>query len=66
MNDKYDSPITDIPSVLLYVVYNNQKKKILDRVDSPKELKQFEKLIDHLVIDDELEKVEDYFLRYGN
>ncbi|PCI93888.1 MAG: hypothetical protein COB15_15460 [Flavobacteriales bacterium] len=58
MNDKYDSPITDIPSVHLFIVYNNQKKKILDRVNGPKELKQFEKLIDHLVIDDELEKLE--------
>ena len=58
MNDKYDSPITDIPSVHLFIVYNNQKKKILDRVNGPKELKQFEKLIDHLVIDNELEKLE--------
>ncbi len=59
MEDKYDSPVTDIPSVHLLIVYNNQKKKILDRVNGPKELKQFEKLIDHLVIDDELKKVED-------
>lgn len=59
MDDKYDSQITDIPSVHLSVTYNNQNKKILDRVDAPKELKQFEKLIDHLVIDDELKKVEE-------
>ncbi|NRA13813.1 MAG: hypothetical protein HRT57_17870, partial [Crocinitomicaceae bacterium] len=57
--DKYDSQITDLPSVLLLVVYKNQKKKILDRVDGPKELKQFGKLIDHLVIDDQLKKVEE-------
>ncbi len=59
LKDKYDSPITDIPSVHLFIVYNNKKKKILDRVNGPKELRQFEKLIDHLVIDDELKKVEE-------
>lgn len=57
MNDKYDSPITDIPSTILYVVYKGKKKKILDRVAGPDELKSLEKLIDFLVIDDELKKV---------
>jgi Domain of unknown function (DUF6438) len=56
MNDKYASKITDIPSTILYVVYNGKKKKILDRVGGPDELKRFEKLIDFLVIDDELKK----------
>lgn len=57
LKDKYDSQITDIPSVHLYVVYKGNKKKILDRVGGPNELKQFEKLIDFLVIDDDLKKV---------
>lgn len=57
LKDKYDSQITDIPSVQLYVVYKGKKKKILDRVGGPNELKQFEKLIDFLVIDDDLKKV---------
>ena len=59
MKDKYDSSITDIPSTILYVVYKGQKKKILDRVGGPDELKKLEKLIDFLVIDDELKKVEE-------
>jgi hypothetical protein len=57
MQDKYDSKITDIPSTILFVVYKGKKKKILDRVGGPDELKKFEKLIDFLVIDDELKKV---------
>ncbi|PCJ26349.1 MAG: hypothetical protein COA97_06090 [Flavobacteriales bacterium] len=57
LEDKYDSQITDIPSTHLYVVYKGQKKKILDRVGGPKELKRFEKLIDFLVIDNNLKKV---------
>ena len=57
MNDKYDSQITDIPSTILFVVYKGKKKKILDRVGGPDELKKLEKLIDFLVIDDELKKV---------
>ena len=57
MKDKYDSPITDIPSTILYVVYKEKKKKILDRVGGPDELKKLEKLIDFLVIDDELKKI---------
>lgn len=57
MKDKYDSQITDIPSTILYVVYKGKKKKILDRVGGPDELKSLEKLIDFLVLDDELKKV---------
>jgi len=57
LNDKYDSKITDIPSTLLYVVFNGKKKKIYDRDGGPVELKRFEKLIDFLVIDDNLKKV---------
>jgi hypothetical protein len=57
LQDKYDSKITDLPSVLLYIEYKGNKKKILDRAGGPNELKQFEKLIDFLIIDKDLKKV---------
>jgi len=57
LKDKYDSKMTDMPSVYLYVEYKGKKKKIIDRVGGPKELNQFEKLIDFLVIDKDLKKV---------
>jgi len=57
MKDVYDTEATDFPSTILFFVDNNTKKKILDRVDAPAELKQFEKLIDFIVLDDELKKL---------
>jgi len=58
MERKYDKPITDIPSCFLYVNLDGKDKKILDRVDAPAELRNFEKLIEHMVITDRLEKIE--------
>lgn len=58
MKDVYDSEVTDFPSTQLFIISNGQhKKKILDRVDAPASLKQFEKLIDYLVLDDQLEQL---------
>ena len=58
MKNVYDSEVTDFPSTILFLVSNNtHKKKILDRVNAPAELKKFEKLIDYLVLDDELKKL---------
>lgn len=54
MKDVYDTKATDLPSTILFIVNNNSKKKILDRMEAPAELKQFEKLIDYLVINDQL------------
>jgi len=55
MKDVYDSNVTDFPSTILFLVSNNtHKKKILDRVDAPASLKQFEKLIDSLVVNNKL------------
>ena len=56
LENKYDSPITDVPSTILYIIYNGKKKKILDRYGAPDKLKRFEKLIDALVLDDKLKK----------
>ena len=57
MKDVYDTEVTDFPSTILFLVSNNtHKKKILDRVNAPSELKRFEKLIDFFVLDDELKQ----------
>jgi len=58
MENVYDTEVTDLPSTILFLVSNmRQKKKILDRVDAPAELKQFEKLIDYFVINDQLKQL---------
>lgn len=59
LQDKYDAKITDIPSCLLYVNIDGKKKKIFDRYGAPKELKEFEKLIDSLVLNSKMTKIED-------
>jgi hypothetical protein len=59
MNDKYDGRVTDISAVSIFVVYKGSKKKIFDRYGGPKELREFEELIDTIVIDDQLIKVEE-------
>jgi hypothetical protein len=59
LNDKYDSRVTDISAVAIFVVYKGAKKKIYDRHGGPKELGEFEELIDTIVIDDQLIKVEE-------
>jgi hypothetical protein len=56
MQDKYDANITDIPSCVLYVNFEGRKKKIFDRYGSPKELKEFEKMIDKFVLGSKLIK----------
>ena len=59
LEDKYDAQVTDIPSCIISVNLDGKKKKILDRYEGPKSLRNLEKLIDHHVIDDELIKVEE-------
>jgi ABC-type oligopeptide transport system ATPase subunit len=59
LNDKYDSRVTDISAVAIFVVYKGAKKKIYDRHGGQKELGEFEELIDTIVIDDQLIKVEE-------
>jgi hypothetical protein len=59
MNNKYDSNITDIPAVALFVIYKGTKNKIFDRYGAPKELKEFEKLIDSIVMDDQMIEITD-------
>ncbi|MDT8413302.1 MAG: DUF6438 domain-containing protein [Vicingaceae bacterium] len=57
LQDKYDAQVTDIPSCIISVNLDGKKKKILDRYEGPKTLRNLEKLIDFHVIDDDLVKV---------
>ncbi len=59
LKNAYDSKITDIPSCILFINYKEKKKKILDRDGAPEELKRFEKLIDALIITNDLKKEEE-------
>ena len=45
----YDSPITDIPSVILKVETHHKTHKVIDRFNGPKSLKNIYKLIDHSI-----------------
>ncbi len=58
LNNKYDKPITDLPSTLLIYKHNNKRKQIIDRIDAPDSLKRFEKLIDKLIESKEWTAVE--------
>ena len=58
MENKYNGKVTDIPAVSLFVIYKGNKKKIFDRYGGPKDLRDFEKLIDTIVIDEQLIKME--------
>lgn len=57
LKNKYDTNITDIPSCLIYVNDGEQTKKIYDRYGAPEDLKDFEKLIDKLVLIKDLKKL---------
>ena len=59
LQDKYDSKMTDIPSCILEVEMDGKKKKILDRSEAPKKLRDFEKLIEKMVITEDLVKIEE-------
>lgn len=46
MEDRYTSNITDLPKTIILIKKDNQKKKIIDYYGAPKELKEFESLVD--------------------
>ena len=58
LQDQYGKEIVDLPSCVLLVYLNGKKKKISDKYKAPKKLKEFEKLIDTMVITDSLIKLE--------
>ena len=59
LKNKYDSNVTDIPSTLLIITLDGKKKKIYDRHGAPKELKDFEKFIDNMVLNSKMTKIQD-------
>ena len=58
LEDKYDSNATDFPTCTINVIVEEQSKTIIDRVGGPKELKELEKLIQELVFNTALTKVD--------
>ena len=50
MKDKYDAPVTDVPSVIIMISGPDGRKEIMDRFDAPAELKSFEKFIDAILL----------------
>ena len=59
LKDKYDSKITDIPSTVLIINLDGEKKKIYDRYGAPEELTKFEKLADDIVLNSNMTKTKD-------
>ena len=49
MEDVYDGPVTDLPSMAIQVVANDKDKKVTGRVGTPAKLKNFGKLADELL-----------------
>jgi hypothetical protein len=57
--DKYDKLITDFPTCLITVNLDGKEKQILDKIEAPKELRDFEKMIDEMIITNRLIKIEE-------
>ena len=50
LNDRYDNKqVTDLPSTQSSVQINGTRKSIYDRFESPKELENFERMIDQIL-----------------
>lgn len=49
LEDIYDGPVTDLPSMTIQVVANDKDKKVTGRVGTPAKLKNFGKLADELL-----------------
>ncbi|MBL7952989.1 MAG: hypothetical protein JNM62_14870 [Flavobacteriales bacterium] len=41
LQDKYDGPVTDLPSSIIHVVANGKDKKVIGRVGTPENFKSF-------------------------
>jgi hypothetical protein len=58
MADEYDAYVTDVPSVILMLSGPNGPKSIVDRMDAPEELKQFERFIDTMLLNLDWQKID--------
>ncbi len=57
--DKYDGPVTDLPSTIIRVNANGADKKVVGRVDTPRAFKPFAAYADSLLAQVHWEKVAD-------
>ncbi len=57
LNNKYDSPATDIPACITEIHLDNNIKKITNRHQGPPTLKELEQLIEEIVLKSNLQKV---------
>lgn len=58
LEDKYDSPITDIPSTTTSIVIDGKKKEVYRRADYPQKILTFEKLFTELLGNKKWKKTE--------
>ena len=59
LEDKYDQPVTDLPSVIIRVHADRRGKQVIGRVGSPEEFKALTKRAEALLADVEWTKVGD-------
>lgn len=59
MEDKYDRPVTDLPSVIIRVHADHRDKQVIGRVGAPEEFKGLTRLAETLLADVEWTKVGD-------
>lgn len=50
LNDRYDGNMTDVPSTITLIQYNDDIKAVIDRVNGPQALKQFQREMDELLL----------------
>lgn len=56
MKDKYDGNISDLPSVLIEMSTEEERKRVVDRFEPPQELRDFEKYLDKILLNLDWEK----------
>ena len=50
LEEKYDAPVSDLPSIITEVSINNKKHRVIDRWNGPVELKKIYQFIDQRII----------------
>lgn len=60
LNDRYDGNMTDVPSTIMLIQYDDNIKVVVDRVKGPQELKQFEMEMDNLLLKLDYKELQTY------
>jgi hypothetical protein len=60
LNDRYDANMTDVPSTILAFQYEDNRKVVVDRAESPPGLHIFEKEMDALLFSLDYSSIEKY------